>query len=85
MTPLLNVQRTEEELTAKIQELENLKATLEKVEADRNHLKLENEKLEAKVSEIDHFIERLSIYWYKSNGLRDKQQSLSYSTVHTNI
>ncbi|KAK6641883.1 hypothetical protein RUM44_013603 [Polyplax serrata] len=48
VTPLLNVQRTEEELTAKIQELENLKATLEKVEADRNHLKLENEKLEAK-------------------------------------
>lgn len=53
VTPLLNVHRTEEELTAKIQELESLKATLEKLETERNHLKLENDKLEGKVSHFE--------------------------------
>ncbi|CAL1265372.1 unnamed protein product [Larinioides sclopetarius] len=50
--PLLDVHRTEEELKLKTEELELLKGKLEKIEKERNELKLTNDKLEAKVSEL---------------------------------
>uniref|UniRef100_A0A1A9X455 Myosin motor domain-containing protein n=1 Tax=Glossina brevipalpis TaxID=37001 RepID=A0A1A9X455_9MUSC len=48
VTPLLNVHRTEEQLKAANEELNNLRAKLEKMENDRNELKTENQKLESK-------------------------------------
>ncbi|GFT10911.1 unconventional myosin-XVIIIa [Nephila pilipes] len=48
--PLLDVHRTEEDLKLKTQELELLKGKLEKIEKERNELKLANDKLEAKAS-----------------------------------
>ncbi|CAD6995890.1 unnamed protein product [Ceratitis capitata] len=50
VTPLLNVHRTEEQLKLANEELSMLRAKLEKIENDRNELKTENQKLEAKVS-----------------------------------
>lgn len=50
VTPLLNVHRTEEQLKIAHDELTALKLKLEKLEGDRNSLKTENSKLEAKVS-----------------------------------
>lgn len=50
VTPLLNVHRTEEQLKIANDELNALKAKMEKLEGDRSGLKTENSKLEAKVS-----------------------------------
>lgn len=50
VTPLLNVHRTEEQLKIANDELQSLRAKLDKSENDRNSLKTENDKLEAKVS-----------------------------------
>lgn len=50
VTPLLNVHRTEEQLKIANDELQSLKAKMEKLDGDRNALKTENSKLEAKVS-----------------------------------
>jgi myosin-18 len=50
VTPLLNVHRTEEQLKIATDELQALKAKLEKLDGDRNALKTENSKLESKVS-----------------------------------
>lgn len=50
VTPLLNVHRTEEQLKLANEELQTLKAKLEKIEADRGNLKGENSRLESKVS-----------------------------------
>ncbi|GIZ03544.1 unconventional myosin-XVIIIa [Caerostris extrusa] len=47
--PLLDVHRTEEDLRLKTEELELLKGKLDKIEKERNELKLVNDKLEAKV------------------------------------
>lgn len=55
VTSLMNVHRTEEELTARIQELETLKNKLERLETERNSLKLENDKLESKVGKDQVF------------------------------
>ncbi|XP_044737974.1 unconventional myosin-XVIIIa isoform X3 [Chrysoperla carnea] len=52
VTPLLNVHRTEEELKKKTEELEVLRAKVEKLEAERTTLKHDNDKLEAKLSEM---------------------------------
>ncbi|XP_055375472.1 unconventional myosin-XVIIIa isoform X4 [Condylostylus longicornis] len=52
VTPLLNVHRTEEQLKIANDELQNLRAKLEKIENDRNVLKTENDKLENKLSEM---------------------------------
>ncbi|KAL9887348.1 myosin heavy chain-like isoform 2-T2 [Glossina fuscipes fuscipes] len=52
VTPLLNVHRTEEQLKAANEELNALRAKLEKIENDRNELKTENQKLESKLSEM---------------------------------
>ncbi|XP_067640485.1 unconventional myosin-XVIIIa isoform X2 [Eurosta solidaginis] len=52
VTPLLNVHRTEEQLKLANEELAMLRAKLEKIENDRNELKTDNQKLEAKLSEI---------------------------------
>lgn len=51
VTPLLNVHRTEEQLKIANDELHLLKAKMEKLDGDRNALKTENSKLEAKVSQ----------------------------------
>ncbi|XP_065090928.1 unconventional myosin-XVIIIa isoform X2 [Ochlerotatus camptorhynchus] len=50
VTPLLNVHRTEEQLKIATNELQVLKAKLEKVESERNNLKTENSKLESRLS-----------------------------------
>lgn len=52
VTPLLNVHRTEEQLKIANDELHLLKAKMEKLEGDRNALKTEKSKLEAKVSRL---------------------------------
>lgn len=52
VTPLLNVHRTEEQLKNATDELQALKAKMEKLDGDRNALKAENSKLESKVSLI---------------------------------
>ncbi|KAK3880486.1 hypothetical protein Pcinc_015017, partial [Petrolisthes cinctipes] len=48
VTPLLNVHRTEEELRTTKDELETLRARLDKAEKERTTLKHDNEKLEAR-------------------------------------
>ncbi|XP_011307913.1 unconventional myosin-XVIIIa isoform X3 [Fopius arisanus] len=50
VAPLLNVHRTEDQLKARTEELEVLRAKVEKLEQERNHLKHDNDKLEAKLS-----------------------------------
>lgn len=50
--PLLNVHRAEEELRAKSEELALLLTKVDKLERDRAELKHENDRLEAKVSEL---------------------------------
>lgn len=50
VTPLLNVHRTEEQLKIATDELTALKVKLEKFENERNSLKAENSRMEAKVS-----------------------------------
>ncbi|CRL01850.1 CLUMA_CG015426, isoform A [Clunio marinus] len=55
VTPLLNVHRTEEQLKIANDELQSLKAKMEKLDADRSTLKTENSKLEAKVSSVIKF------------------------------
>ncbi|XP_075144896.1 myosin heavy chain-like isoform X3 [Haematobia irritans] len=52
VTPLLNVHRTEEQLKSANEELVALRAKLERIENDRNELKTENQKLEARLSEM---------------------------------
>ncbi|XP_054746241.1 unconventional myosin-XVIIIa isoform X3 [Anastrepha obliqua] len=52
VTPLLNVHRTEEQLKLANEELAMLRTKLEKIENDRNELKTDNQKLEAKLSEM---------------------------------
>lgn len=51
VTPLLAVHRTEEQLKMANDELVTLKSKLEKFESERNALKTENSRLEAKVSD----------------------------------
>lgn len=50
VTPLLNVHRTEEQLKIANDELTVLKVKLEKLENERNLLKTDNSRMEAKVS-----------------------------------
>ncbi|XP_011687230.1 PREDICTED: unconventional myosin-XVIIIa isoform X3 [Wasmannia auropunctata] len=52
VAPLLNVHRTEDQLKARTEELELLRAKVERLEQERNHLKHDNDKLEAKLSEM---------------------------------
>ncbi|XP_043508279.1 unconventional myosin-XVIIIa isoform X3 [Frieseomelitta varia] len=52
VAPLLNVHRTEDQLKAKTEELEVLRAKVERLEQERNHLKHDNDRLEAKLSEM---------------------------------
>ncbi|XP_059090834.1 unconventional myosin-XVIIIa-like isoform X2 [Tigriopus californicus] len=52
LTPLLNVHRTEDQLKSRTDELEMLKARLEKVEKERTEFKQANEKLENRLSEM---------------------------------
>ncbi|XP_043263257.1 unconventional myosin-XVIIIa-like isoform X5 [Colletes gigas] len=52
VAPLLNVHRTEDQLKAKTEELEILRAKVERLEQERNHLKHDNDVLESKLSEI---------------------------------
>ncbi|XP_032593128.1 unconventional myosin-XVIIIa isoform X1 [Drosophila grimshawi] len=52
VTPLLNVHRTEEQLKIANEELLMLRTKLEKIEYDRSEVKNENQKLEAKLSEL---------------------------------
>ncbi|GAB0097355.1 hypothetical protein DMENIID0001_129920 [Sergentomyia squamirostris] len=56
VTPLLNVHRTEEQLKAANDELQTLRAKLDKIETDRATLKAENEKLEAKLTEEENHL-----------------------------
>lgn len=55
VTPLLNVHRTEEQLKIASDELQTLRIKLEKYENERNALKMENSRLELKVSILSIF------------------------------
>lgn len=57
VTPLLNVHRTEEQLKSTIEEMQNLRTKLEKLEQERNALKIDNEKLEIRVSMATRMID----------------------------
>ncbi|XP_058066185.1 unconventional myosin-XVIIIa [Anopheles bellator] len=50
--PLLAVHRTEEQLVAATAELQQVRAKLERIEAERNELKTANHKLEARLSDL---------------------------------
>eukprot|EP00090_Calanus_glacialis_P009359 TRINITY_DN17730_c0_g1_i1.p1 TRINITY_DN17730_c0_g1~~TRINITY_DN17730_c0_g1_i1.p1 ORF type:complete len:2011 (+),score=520.24 TRINITY_DN17730_c0_g1_i1:123-6155(+) len=52
VTPLLNVHRTEEQLRAREDEVEQLKARLEKAERERNEFKEAVDKQESRISEL---------------------------------
>ncbi|XP_014213237.1 unconventional myosin-XVIIIa isoform X2 [Copidosoma floridanum] len=52
VAPLLNVHRTEDQLKARTEELEILRAKVDRLEQERNHLKHDNDRLEAKLSEM---------------------------------
>ncbi|XP_008210437.1 unconventional myosin-XVIIIa isoform X1 [Nasonia vitripennis] len=52
VAPLLNVHRTEDQLKARTEELEVLRAKVDRLEQERNHLKHDNDRLEAKLSEM---------------------------------
>ena len=52
MIPLLNVHRTEEELTAANEEIEALKAKAGKAEKERSALQQKNDLLEARLAEL---------------------------------
>lgn len=52
VSPLLNVNRTEELLKISNDELQVLKAKLDRIEAEKQFLKTENDRLEAKVCNI---------------------------------
>merc|ERR1719192_2832343 len=52
VTPLLNVHRTEEQLRAREDEVEQLKAKLEKAEKERNDFKEIVDKQESRISEL---------------------------------
>jgi len=52
VTPLLNVHRTEEQLKAREDEVEQLKAKLEKAERERNEFKEAVDKQESRISEL---------------------------------
>ncbi|KAI4494454.1 hypothetical protein M0802_008946 [Mischocyttarus mexicanus] len=53
VAPLLNVHRTEDQLKARTEELEVLRVKVERLEQERNHLKHDNDKLEAKVTSLE--------------------------------
>lgn len=55
ITPLLDVNRTDEQLKVALSDLQSLKQKLEKSDTERNFLKNENEKLECKVSTANKF------------------------------
>ncbi|XP_032094388.1 unconventional myosin-XVIIIa-like, partial [Thamnophis elegans] len=50
--PLIEVQLTEDQIRAKDEEIQQLKGRLEKVEKDRNELRLSSDRLEGKVAEL---------------------------------
>ncbi|XP_076842778.1 unconventional myosin-XVIIIa isoform X5 [Brachyhypopomus gauderio] len=50
--PLVEVQLTEEQIRGKDEEIQQLKAKLEKVEKERNELRLNTDRLESRVSEL---------------------------------
>merc|ERR1712227_951619 len=52
VTPLLNVHRTEEQLKAREDEVEKLRAKIEKLEAERNDLKSTCDKHESRISDL---------------------------------
>ena len=52
VTPLLNVHRTEEQLRARTDELEVMRARLEKVEAERSEYKEGHDRMEARLQEV---------------------------------
>ncbi|XP_039174965.1 unconventional myosin-XVIIIa isoform X3 [Crotalus tigris] len=50
--PLIEVQLTEDQIRAKDEEIQQLKGRLEKVEKERNELRLSSDRLESKVAEL---------------------------------
>ena len=52
VTPLLNVHRTEEQLRAREDEVERLRARVEKLEAERGELKLAVDKQESRITDL---------------------------------
>merc|ERR1719188_323722 len=52
VTPMLNVHRTEEQLKAREDEVEKLRAKVEKLEAERNELKTTVDKHESRISDL---------------------------------
>ena len=61
--PLLNVHRTEEELTAANEEIEALKQKSSKIEKERNSLQERNDFLESKLTEITTDLQVKNCSW----------------------
>ncbi|XP_018418931.1 PREDICTED: unconventional myosin-XVIIIa [Nanorana parkeri] len=51
--PLIQVQLTEDQIRGKDEELQQLKSKLEKVEKERNELRLNNDRLESRITELN--------------------------------
>ncbi|XP_069471397.1 unconventional myosin-XVIIIa isoform X12 [Ambystoma mexicanum] len=51
--PLIEVQLTEEQIRGKDEEIQQLKGKLEKVEKERNELRLSNDRLESRITELN--------------------------------
>lgn len=81
ITPLLDVNRTDEQLKVALSDIQILKQKLEKSETERNFLKNENEKLECKVSRMNNILNvqfLISSDWRfncKKNLSNDSQKS----------
>ena len=79
VTPLLNVHRTEEQLKAANDELATLRAKLEKIDNERNGLKAENQKLEAKVSR--HSLNKLKLLFVVFEKSKNSQLRMTSRLV----
>ena len=63
MIPLLNVHRTEEELTAATEQIENLKQKLAKSEKERVSFQEKNDFLEARLQELSTDLQVCACAW----------------------
>lgn len=77
VTPLLNVHRTEEQLKLANDELQMLKSKLDKLENDKNVLKTDHSRLEAKVRICTCFLNYVFIYNFCSQNLSQNSENFN--------